>query len=189
MQAALAAQTELQATIAAQAEAPEPDPKEPGTDAAALVALERRLAEAEAARGVAMADLDERDASIAQKDSLLAEAQAALEAAEVAALQVAADHKAALEAAEAKAGEPAPAVAADTYQGSEIEDMEKALAVMSRRVERARAERDAARAACDAATDMADEMREALGAEPEARVLELRRQLRLMRSRAENLIC
>jgi len=176
-------QSDLQAALAAQAEAPDPQMMQPGSDAAALVALEGRLAEVEAARGLAMADLAERDAALAEakaklaeKDALLAEAQLALEA---------------FEATQSGAG---PDVGADTAHAdttppldADLEDMEKALAVMGRRVERARAERDAARAACDAVSDLADELREASGADPEERVLELRRELRLMRTRAEDL--
>ncbi len=45
----------------------------------------------------------------------------------------------------------------------------------------------AACAACDAAKDVADELREASGITPDARVIELRRQLRLVRTRSEDL--
>lgn len=178
-------QAELQVALAAQADggAPEPVRQAPEIDTTALVALERRLAEADAAHGIAMAELAERDATLAElhskladKDALLAEAHAALEAAETAMAE--------------STSVPTEIQSADAVPSSrdaEIEDMEKALAVMGRRVERARAERDAARAAYDAAADLADELREASGSEPEARVLELRRQLRLMRNRAEDL--
>lgn len=134
----------------------------PGTDAAALSALEQRLAAAEASRGAAQAELAERAEDLAEKDAALAELQASLDAAQ---------------AVDVPASEP----------DAEPEDMEKALAVMGRRAERARVERDQARTACDAATDALDELREATGATVDERVLVLRRQLRLMRSRAEDL--
>lgn len=132
----------------------------PGTDAATLAALEQRLAAAEASRGMAQADLAARIDELAEKDAALAELQAALETAQT-------------EAASEPEAEP--------------EDMEKALAVMGRRVERARVERDQARTACDAATDALDEIKEATGVSVDERILALRRQLRLMRSRAEDL--
>jgi hypothetical protein len=91
----------------------------------------------------------------------------------------------ALEAAEA--AKAAAEAAAEAEPEAEPEDMEKALAVMGRRVERARIERDQARAACDAATDALDELKEATGADVDERILALRRQLRLMRGRAEDL--
>lgn len=149
-----------QAEVAAAQEAA----KAPGSEAAALAALEQRLASAEASRGAAQAELTERTEELAEKDAALAEMQAALEAAQA-------------EAEDIIGAEPA----------AEAEDMEKALAVMGRRVERARAERDQARMACDAATDALDELREATGANVDDRILVLRRQLRLMRTRAEDL--
>lgn len=134
----------------------------PGTDAAALAALEQTLAAAQASGGAAQAELAERTAELTEKDAALAEMQAALDAAQTAPVA---------------ANEP----------DAEPEDIEKALAVMGRRVERARIERDQARTACDAATDALDELREATGATVDERVLTLRRQLRLMRTRAEDL--
>ncbi|MEO0830802.1 MAG: hypothetical protein AAFY03_10135 [Pseudomonadota bacterium] len=146
-------------------------PEAPGTDTAAVAALEARLTEAEAERGLAQDALVARDAELAERMAELAEKDAAL--------------------AEAQAGGGA---SSDDKAGAEpgdadpdVEDMEKALAVMTRRVERARAERDEAREACDRAIDIADELREATGQTPEERVLELRRQLRLMKVRAEDL--
>ncbi|MBL4628670.1 MAG: hypothetical protein JKY00_11675, partial [Roseicyclus sp.] len=138
----------------------------PGSDAAALAALEQRLAAAEASRGAAQAELAAHAEQLAEKDAALAELQAALDAAQVV---------------------DKPGAEPGAEPDAEPEDMEKALAVMGRRVERARAERDQARTACDTATDVADELREATGTTVDERVLSLRRQLRLMRSRAEDL--
>lgn len=147
----------------------------PGSNAAALAALEQKLAATEASRGAAQAELAERAEELsgkadelAEKDAALAELQAALDAAQT--------PDAAVSGA-AASGEP----------DAEPEDIEKALAVMGHRVERARIERDQARAACDAATDALDELREATGVTVDDRVLVLRRQLRLMRGRAEDL--
>lgn len=137
----------------------------PGADMAALAALEARLAAAEAARGAAQAELEDRNGEAVEKDAALAEMQTALEAAQTAATQ-----------------DDLPQEAS-----AEVEDIEKALAVMGLRAERAREERDAARKAADAAIDVADELREATGTTPDERVLDLRRQLRLVRTRAEDL--
>lgn len=137
----------------------------PGADTAALAALEARLAAAEAARGAAQAELEDRNGEAVEKDAALAEMQTALEAAQTAATQ-----------------DDLPQEAS-----AEVEDIEKALAVMGLRAERAREERDAARKAADAAIDVADELREATGTTPDERVLDLRRQLRLVRTRAEDL--
>ncbi|MEX3015833.1 hypothetical protein [Gymnodinialimonas hymeniacidonis] len=137
--------------------------------------IEARLAEAEAARDAAQAELADKEteltaraAELEEKDAALAEAQAAL---------IATSEPTAEATPESPPSEDDP----------DVEDMEKALAVMTRRVERARAERDEARKACDRAVDMAEELREAMGETPEERVLELRHQLRLMKTRAEDL--
>ena len=57
---------------------------------------------------------------------------------------------------------------------------------MKRRVERARAERDAAIEARDTAQDLADELAEGGAATPEARVLALRAELRIDRRKQES---
>lgn len=142
----------------------------PGSDAATLAAMEEKLAAAEASRGAAQAELDARTAELEARSAELAEKDVAL-----------ADLQAALEAAQ----QAQPEAADDG--GAEPEDMEKALAVLGRRAERAREERDAARTACDAATDALEELQEATGTSVDDRILELRRQLRLMRTRAEDL--
>lgn len=67
------------------------------------------------------------------------------------------------------------------------EEAAQTIAVLKRRVERARAERNEARLACDAARDLADELREESGKDPDKRILELRRDLRVTRMRAEDL--
>jgi multidrug efflux pump subunit AcrA (membrane-fusion protein) len=59
--------------------------------------------------------------------------------------------------------------------------------VLRRRVERARAERDAAIEARDSAQDLADELSEAAGALPEDRVLALRAELRGLRATVDQL--
>jgi hypothetical protein len=61
------------------------------------------------------------------------------------------------------------------------------LAVLKRRVERARAERDAAIEARDSAQDLADELSEAGGATPDERVLALRAELRGLRATVDQL--
>ncbi|MBF9045429.1 hypothetical protein HKCCE4037_18990 [Rhodobacterales bacterium HKCCE4037] len=140
--------------------------------------IEAQLSEALAARDEAEAALAAKDAEIAEKEAELAARAAELEEKDAAL----AEAQAALMAMPEPQPEPAPA--ADT---PDVEDMEKALAVMTRRVERARAERDEARKACDRAVDIAEELREAKGSTPDERVLELRQQLRLMKNRAEDL--
>jgi chromosome segregation ATPase len=150
-------------------------PVEAGTDASAMADLEARLTEAEASRNLAQDMLAEREAELADKDAALTQARA--------------DAEAAAQAAEGAEGADlaTPLVASDGDGPPDIEDMEKALALMTRRVERARVERDEARIACDRAVDIADELREAMGQTPEDRVLDLRGQLRLMKTRAEDL--
>jgi chromosome segregation ATPase len=142
-----------------------------GTDASTMADMEARLTEAEAARNLAQDMLAERDAELEARTAELAEKDAALSEA-LAGAQVATVPSAASTGGEL---------------GAEFEDMEKALAVMTRRVERAREERDEARETCDRAVDIADELREAMGQTPDARVLDLRHQLRLMKTRAEDL--
>ncbi len=127
----------------------------PGIDATALTALEGKLAEAEAKRGAAEADLAGRNAELDEMRVALKTAQEELDAAR----------------AEAAGGEEAA----------------QTIAVLKRRVERARAERNEARLACDAARDLADELREESGQDPDKRILELRRDLRVTRMRAEDL--
>ena len=146
----------------------------PAADPVALAALEQQVATAEAARAQAETELATRAEELVEKDAALAEMHAALEAAQ-AALE-------AMPTAEAPAHE-----VPGNQPEAETEDMEKALAVMGRRVERARMERDQARTACDAATDALDELKEATGASVDTRILTLRGQLRLMRGRAEDL--
>ena len=146
--------------------------QDPDADVAALSAMETRLTEAEADRRLLKDALAEKDAELEAQKAELEEKAAALSVAQ-----------AALDAAPKAAETPPEKGEADP----DVEDMEKALAVMTRSVERAREERDQARKACDRAVDMAEELREAMGATPEDRVLELRRQLRLMKVRAEDL--
>ncbi|WP_224814419.1 hypothetical protein [Hasllibacter sp. MH4015] len=131
----------------------------PSVDMATLNALEGRAAEAEARRGTVEAELAARTATIAEMR---------------AALDAAADE---LEAARAQA-QAAPEV---------NEDHEAAIAVLNRRLERVREERDAARAECDAAKDVADELRATGDGDPDDRMLELRRDLRVAQARAEDL--
>lgn len=151
-------------------------PVEAGTDASAMADLEARVTQAEASRNLAQDTLAEREAELAEKDAALTEARTEADAARA-------------EAEAAQATEPAPAVVVETDGDGppDLEDMEKALALMTRRVERARVERDEARVACDRAVDIADELREAMGQTPDERVLELRAQLRMMKTRAEDL--
>jgi hypothetical protein len=61
------------------------------------------------------------------------------------------------------------------------------VAVLKRRVERARADRDAAIEARDSAQDLADELSEAGAATPEDRVLALRAELRGLRATVDQM--
>ncbi|MEJ6388161.1 hypothetical protein [Gymnodinialimonas ulvae] len=143
-------------------------PTEAAPDMSALADLEARLAEAEASRTLAQDLLTQREAELAEKDAALTQARAEVSA--------------------TASQEPvATGASFDDEDDPDTEDMEKALVIMTRRVERARAERDEARIACDRAVDIADELREAMGQTPDERVLELRAQLRMMKTRAEDL--
>lgn len=152
-------------------------------------ALSEAQSEATSAREEAKAARDEADTARAQAAATpavdtdaLSDLKARLEASEKQVAEMNAALAEARDALEAAKSDPF-----DVASDAEPEDMEKALAVMGRRVERARTERDQARTACDAATDALDELKEATGADVDARILELRRQLRQMRTRSEDL--
>lgn len=172
-----------------------------------VTALEARLSETQDALGEAQSDVAsaraEAEAARAEADTARAQAAAIPSEAPADLASDLADTTARLATAETQLAEKDKTLAdlqtalsaAQATQAASVlpeadaepEDIEKALAVMGRRVERARTERDQARAACDAATDALDELKEATGGDVDDRILALRRQLRLMRTRAEDL--
>lgn len=171
-----------------------------------VAALEARLAEAQDALGAAEAgggdtsEADnsadeaalaalkaERDAAIAKATDLEealadlrvdAEAEKAHRVREIADLRMAL--AAAQTAAQAAAKDAAPSADApvDADADARIEKLEADATVMRNRIIRLRAERADLRAQRDAAQDTADELAEAAGAEPEARVISMRGELR-----------
>lgn len=186
--AALRAEAEAAEAARAEAEA------RAGDLATRVAALEARLDDAQGALAAAEARLteagagDARAAELAQalsaRDAKIAEmtaSHAALEArlASHAALEARlADHA----ALEARLAELEAAAARSGGDAGRIEELEHEAGVLRRRVERARQERDEMRAERDAAQDLADELAEGAGADPEPRILALRAELRRLQS-------
>ena len=164
----------------ARAEAAEASGKESEARATELServsALETRLAEAQDALSEAekklsdggsptdRAELEQARSDLAAREAEKAEAVAARTALEARIAELEAEAK-----SQRKAGDDAD------------------LAVMKRRVERARAERDAAIEARDTAQDLADELAEGGAATPDARVLALRAELRGLRATVDQM--
>ena len=149
-----------------------------------IVALEGRLADTQTALAEAQAAQPSEDADaqlsrlaaeVGEKDGRISELEAALETSRAAAAD------ATRAAADAK----------DQVQASVADDasaeLQREIALLNRRVDRARADRDAAMEARDAAQDRADEAREGGAREPDARVLGLRAELRAVKTHADTL--
>lgn len=172
-----------------------------------VAALEARLAEAQDALGAAEAggggdtsEADnsadeaalaalkaERDAAIAKATDLeeaLADLRVDAEAEKAHRVRETADLRMALAAAQtaaqaaAKDATPSADAPVDADADARIEKLEADATVMRNRIIRLRAERADLRAQRDAAQDTADELAEAAGAEPEARVIAMRGELR-----------
>ncbi|MDG4650010.1 hypothetical protein P6F26_16305, partial [Roseibacterium sp. SDUM158017] len=134
----------------------------------ALAAAEGRLSEAnaaaEAGAGRDVARMAELEETLAARAAELSEA------------------KAAREALDARVADLEAAAAEISGEAGRAEELERENAILKRRVERAREERDAAMEARDAAQDAADELSAASRDDPEPRIAELRAELRRMQA-------
>jgi chromosome segregation ATPase len=148
-----------------------------------VAALESRLGETQEALAAAEAKLAEPAASLEADTARIADLEKNLTAREAALAEVTSARDALQKRVEALEDSAKAAAAEDGC----IDELERELGVLKRRVERARKERDEAREGRDAAQDLADELAEAPGAEPDARILALRAELRRLRGVVDEL--
>jgi chromosome segregation ATPase len=148
-----------------------------------VAALEARLGEAQEAQAAAEAKLAEPPVSNEADVARIADLEGRLSAREA----DLADLTSARDALVKRVEELEEAAQAQSEERGRADELDREIAVLKRRVERARQERDEARTARDAAQDLADELAEAGGSEPDDRVLALRGELRRLQAAVDEL--
>jgi colicin import membrane protein len=148
-----------------------------------VAALEARLGEAQEAQAAAEAKLAEPPVSNEADVARIADLEERLSAREA----DLADLTSARDALAKRVEELEEAAQAQADEQGRAEELDREIAVLKRRVERARQERDEARTARDTAQDLADELAETGGSEPDDRVLALRGELRRLQAAVDEM--